>query len=721
MPEYTSASLINFSNSIRDRIINDSNFINLVNEIKLGYISNNHHWTSELNIKRNRLKELIEEKVFYYYRIDLPDNTQRINEREKQSLIEYLKSLQNTTNGLSICAKGYEDNNILSFIDSELLNTEEFYFRKSNFIQKNKNRTGIKAQLTIDVDKTHFQLLTQALAKIISDSPPDWLEQAKIIGPDQLGRLTDQAVIYFSEASLEHAQAIRRRLKTLLPPSAFIEHTPVGMQRLDLGISYSEMPYDITTSHGQTRANIIATALTESLVTNKQLDKLLPRVLQEQGYDVNNPSLMAQALNERRLNRENSTEDFLQNKVASYDILQFLSDPLMFTQNNTLNSKHLNQIERLPAGGRVIFSKNKLNNYSIEFVLTHSSRNIALSVYSYFLGSPDGVQSNKVPYYIDIPKYTAEDSFLFTGILSGGSIIVTELNDKTFHVYHDGRINSSILYDNVVMAFDYQNYQILGADDGIATAYMHFKHGRWKLVLQRQEYQIIEGELIPALRQREAPMEVLFASDNYSNNSKKRFIEYRGKIHKKIKRIAHHFNIDTKDVLSSRYIEGEYSIHHPTFMHWVNLHNKLTQKINERRQQLHELSQQLKNEYQRLINDENRSVEENNRINELKSLIEINKINYEYYRQSKIPVLSEILSVERSWLWQKIKEKDGIQAVVQHTVEDIRGNQQNSSEIASINRRYESMSLGMLLVKMLIFMRGLVSIKRFIFMALMKI
>ncbi|MDV5226852.1 TcdA/TcdB pore-forming domain-containing protein [Providencia rettgeri] len=693
MSEYTNASLINFANSIRGRIINDSNFIDLVNEIKLGYISNNHHWTSELNIKKNRLKELIEEKVFYYYRIDLPDNTQRINEREKQSLIEYLKSLQNTTNGLSIYAKGHEDNNILSFIDSELLNTEEFYFRKSNFIQKNKNRTGIKAQLTIDVDKTHFQLLTQALAKIISDSPPDWLEQAKIIGTDQLGRLTDQAVIYLSEASLEHAQEIRRRLKTLLPPSAFIEHTSVGMQRLDLGISYSEMPYDITTSHGQTRANIIATALTESLITDKQLDKVLPRVLQEQGYDVNNPSLMAQALNERRLHRENSTENFLQNNVASYDILQFLSDPLMFTQNNTINSKHLNQIERLPAGGRVIFSKNTLNNYSIEFVLTHSSRNIALSIYSYFLEKPDSVQSNKVPRYVDIPKYTAEDSFLFTGILSGSSIIVTELNDKTYRVYHDGRINSSILYDNVVMAIDYQNYQIFGTDGGIATAYMHFKHGQWKLVLQRQEYQIIEGELIPVLRQREAPMEVLFANDNYSNNSKKRFIEYREKIHKKIKSIAHHFNIDTKDALSSRYIEGEYSIEHPTFMHWVNLHNKLTKKINERRQQLHELSQQLKNEYQRLINDENRSVEENNRIDELRNLIEINKINHEYYRQSKIPVLSEILSVERSWLWQKIKEKDGIEAVIQHTAEDIRGNQQNSSEIASINRRYESMSL----------------------------
>ncbi|QKJ51202.1 hypothetical protein G9396_11255 [Providencia rettgeri] len=60
-----------------------------------------------------------------------------------------------------------------------------------------------------------------------------------------------------------------------------------------------------------------------------------------------------------------------------------------------------------------------------------------LAVEAYFLGYNGANQSIKTPAYVDIPIQATENSFLFTGSLTGCSVIVTKLNETTYRVYHD--------------------------------------------------------------------------------------------------------------------------------------------------------------------------------------------------------------------------------------------------------------------------------------------
>lgn len=114
------------------------------------------------------------------------------------------------------------------------------------------------------------------------------------MGPKNLGSRTDQAVIYLSSAGVEHAQEIDKKLSELLAEPAFLEHTPSGMYRVGKGIAYSETAEGDSSSHGQSRAKLIAAAVAQSLLTDTPIERTLPRVLQARGYNVLNPALLTQ-------------------------------------------------------------------------------------------------------------------------------------------------------------------------------------------------------------------------------------------------------------------------------------------------------------------------------------------------------------------------------------------------------------------------------------------
>ncbi len=93
--------------------------------------------------------------------------------------------------------------------------------------------------------------------KLFHEPSPQCIEQAKIMGPRKFGIQTDQAVIYLSESGLEHAKEITQRLNTLIPSDAFIEHTPVGMQKWIL-VFLIRKHQKVSQSHGQARSLLIA-------------------------------------------------------------------------------------------------------------------------------------------------------------------------------------------------------------------------------------------------------------------------------------------------------------------------------------------------------------------------------------------------------------------------------------------------------------------------------
>ncbi|KAJ3933991.1 MAG: TcdA/TcdB pore forming domain-containing protein [Lentinula lateritia] len=118
------------------------------------------------------------------------------------------------------------------------------------------------------------------------------------------------------------------------------------------------------------------------------------------------------------------------------------------------------------------------------------------TVWAYNLGYNGGALTSRTPSFIDIPKKVSENTFLFTGSLTGCSVIVTNLDENTYRVFHDSRFDSSLLYDNVEMAIDYSGYVVsdpgldnqgkLTSAGGAACVFMQYRDGKWNMFVQKQ-------------------------------------------------------------------------------------------------------------------------------------------------------------------------------------------------------------------------------------------
>lgn len=358
------------------------------------------------------------------------------------------------------------------------------------------------------------------------------------------------------------------------------------------------------------------------------------------------------------------------NGSANYDIKTFIADPLSFSKLFAISGDNMTKMGKLPPRGRAQFTKVSPHTYAVEMVYEPSKLTSELTVDAYFLGYNGANQSTKTPSFVDIPIQATENDFLFTGSLTGCSVIVTKHNELVYRVYHDGRVNSSVLYDNVVMAFDFRDYQVSGADEGLAMAYMRFKEGRWALILQRQEYEVIDGIPIPKLRTHGIIVNSLSPDEAFSRLNLERFNQYRNDVHQKLVDIAKYFNIDTTNIEDGVYLEGEFSSQHPAIIPWVKLQNEIKQHLNIEKRKIKIKIENARAEIVDLKNKKstlNKTVtsdEDSVRIDELEKILEMNKELNEYYKQKYDSILSELLSVERSWLWLQIKKHYGEGAVV---------------------------------------------------------
>ncbi|MEY1237352.1 TcdA/TcdB pore-forming domain-containing protein [Providencia manganoxydans] len=396
---------------------------------------------------------------------------------------------------------------------------------------------------------------------------------------------------------------------------------------------------------GLSRGGIITFILIQKLLANYLVDRQFKYILKTKADSMNERILALQARDELNIKSALGRSLVLRNGQASQDIQQFNMDPLAFMSKNAISGDSMTKMGRLPTQGRAQLVKIDPHSYAIEYVYHPLVQNENLSVDSYFLGYNGANQSAKNPAYIDIPIIAAENSFVFTGSLTGCSVVVTKLNDTTYRVYHDGRVNSSLLYDNVMMAFDYRDYQISGTDEGLGMAYMHFKNGQWQLILQRQEYKVTRTGVIPVLRGNEASISILYADEQWTENNLQKFLRYREQVHNKLKELASRYEINTNNIVDSHYVDGDFSLTHQAIEPWLNLINQIKSHI----ERVHDTNTQ------RFL---------------------LNEIN---------SVLSEAKSVERSWLWLQIKNKQGFESVVQVDVEALGSGLGN----ISIDRRYD--------------------------------
>ncbi|WP_025127307.1 TcdA/TcdB pore-forming domain-containing protein [Pseudomonas sp. PH1b] len=364
-------------------------------------------------------------------------------------------------------------------------------------------------------------------------------------------------------------------------------------------------------------------------------------------------------------------------RQGSADIQQFSADPVQFAKTHTLSAEALVKSGRLPAQGNVQLVKVAPNLYELEYT-GHGAGEVAGSGNSapaYFLGYNGPNQSNDAPAYVDIPKQGAEGRFLFTGTLSGCSLVVTSLDANTFRVYHDGRVNSSLLYDNVVMAVDYKDYQVAGTAEGLAAAYMQYVDGQWQLVYQRQEYQRQGQTVWPKLREGAEPLEIQTANPQVTERNRTQFATYREQVHQNLKKVAAQFGVSADGVADGVYRDGAFTPEHPAIAAWNQLREAVQAKVSADIQQLSEQRYQLQ--------EQRRSAADKTLIDQ-----QIKQINLtqDYYRAQYDPVLREAGSVEKTWLWQQIKAKDGTGAVVRTDDTAIQGSGQERA--SSVGERY---------------------------------
>ncbi|WP_236185963.1 TcdA/TcdB pore-forming domain-containing protein [Pseudomonas protegens] len=391
------------------------------------------------------------------------------------------------------------------------------------------------------------------------------------------------------------------------------------------------------------------------------------------------PALLGQAARDQQLKSGLAGHGAgFEPRQGSADIHQFAADPVQFAQTHTLSAEALVKAGRLPAQGNVQLVEVAPRLYELEYT-EHSANSVSAgspdSVPAYFLGYNGPNQANAAPAYVDIPKQARAGSFLFTGTLSGCSLVVTSLDATTYRVYHDGRVNSSLLYDNVVMAVDYKDYQVAGTAEGLAAAYMQVVDGQWQLVFQRQEYQR-EGQMVwPKLREGAEPLSIQTADSQVQERNRTQFAEYREQVHQNLKKVATQFGVSTEGVADGVYSGGDFSPEHPAIAAWNRLRDAVQAKVSADIEQLGNQRYQLQ-EQRRGASD--------------KSLIDqqIKQLNLtqDFYRAQYEPVLREAASVEKTWLWQQIQAKQGSAAVVRTDDTAIQGGGDERS--TSVGERY---------------------------------
>lgn len=400
-----------------------------------------------------------------------------------------------------------------------------------------------------------------------------------------------------------------------------------------------------------------------------------------------NPRVISQAFRDLKLKSPLWWSILTKEKPASPDIKLFKENTIVFSHANTISADEMTHMGKLPSHGLVKFVKKSPNTYAINPISNTSNLDPELTVNAYFLSYNGGNQLSAKPAYIDIPIQAAENSFLFTGSLTGCSVIVTKHNDTTYRVYHDGRMNSSVLYDNVVMAFDFQDYQVAGTDEGLAMVYMRFHKDQWELILQRQQYEVMNGIPTPQRRIQDESVILLYPDDTFYQSRLEQFNQYRSHIHKELFNLAREINIDTENFRQGIYTGGDFSLDHQAILSWIELRNKIKQdlsiervkidiKIKNARDELIELQDKINKLNKVLPSEEDRI-----RIGELKETIELNKHLKEYYKQKYDVILSESASVERSWLWLQIKKNHGISAVLKLDESSIKSGIQSESVV----------------------------------------
>ncbi|MGW7678901.1 TcdA/TcdB pore-forming domain-containing protein [Shewanella sp. S23-S33] len=333
----------------------------------------------------------------------------------------------------------------------------------------------------------------------------------------------------------------------------------------------------------------------------------------------------------------------------------FVADPHSFLTQHTVDVIELIKHGTLPEQG---FAKltSSISGYQLHFSAVAGSDTAP----AYFLGFNG--RGNPVPAYVDIPKLALEGSFLLTGLLTGSSVIVTELNATHYRVFHDGRVGSSVLYDNVVMSVDYDDYQGAALDNQVAAAYMLFKDGRWQMMLQLQVQKIVLGEAAGVKwlkREGNEGKPYIQTPGSVSNNQiESQFANKRLMAQTKLLKNAVELRVELAQPPSDQPIHPEEPLkvdENSALIQWQVLRNQLNQAVEEELRPLRERKTDLLSKLKHA-----------NRESEKQYLAELNaiKVTEAFYQDRYELNIKRSIDMDRMWLWLDKKQRNGTQSVI---------------------------------------------------------
>ncbi|KAL7265874.1 hypothetical protein RUND412_011598, partial [Rhizina undulata] len=369
--------------------------------------------------------------------------------------------------------------------------------------------------------------------------------------------------------------------------------------------------------------------------------------------------------------------------TASPDIVEFIADPEDFLRNYVVSAEGLGA----PGDPRRTDGYAKLveteHGYDLKY---HGSINEHNTAFAYYLGYNAGNQRSSRPAWVDIPKNVVEGTFLFTGTLSGCSVVVSEhpTDPALYRVFHDARLSSSLFYNNVAMAVDFPDYrfQLQGVESGFAAVLMQYKDGQWRLFVQLQSLTADGKNTYPTLRDMRAGESVVITMDPGSYDRPRnleRFLDYRERCQNEVLQFSQELQLQldpTEDVFEPEPINLE----NGTFRRW----EKLRKRIEAFKNQFNYSLESIEKKITQLADGTQKKY-----LSRLSAEIRANKEAND--RKYNSAVLKESRDADLVWLWLEKKRVEGFDAVVQLQLDG-----QLRAGIETIGERYSEVELDVL-------------------------
>ncbi|AUI88759.1 hypothetical protein BS333_18345 [Vibrio azureus] len=536
-------------------------------------------WTIQSRQDYVLLKTNIHQAFYDRYSADSPAHLQPFTEEESTRVFNLLTEVYLKDPNLRINIQGFQDRSISEVPKGYFIHnaTSARFVPKSFYTDLGEDESLYSSRLTLNFTKEYLPEVINAFSKLYSGEVSEIVEQAKIMAPNRFPTLTDQAVLYLSDANKQNAQKVVQFLDKYIPPQAWVDHQPLGMVALAKGRNYSESSRFTFTSHGGARAVVAADAILENLFTNESLVVLLPEMLSRHGYD------------SKRIPLIDSSFDHQSQLTDSQNAVRdFIGDPQTFLKKYTLDVTPL-LAQNGPLKGRPSIQKGA-DGYQLSFYEEGFSPSNKLKV----LLPP---LLDNTPSYIDVKKVAPIGQVVVAASSSGGTLVVTDLNSKYYRIFFDKRPHAYALYDNVVALRDLTSGYRIGEEikftHGLDATFFMFNEQGWQSIVQKQSF---NGFSDLEVRRTGSTTVVPFAAVGQGLDTL--FQQGRLGVQKQLLNLARRFGINTTGIEDLPYdpMEAKILDQHSSLAQWNQLRATLNQKLSFQRKNLalHRLTLQAK-------------------------------------------------------------------------------------------------------------------------------